>query len=316
MARKKLIGVRLDGLGCRLACFFASAAIAEESDMDFEFLWPITEPLARHGIQGDIVDIFPQAASVVRRLANPDINAYARGYSRGDVVQSVSWHMPDKMQAMKEAYKRMAPSAEIGAAMNKLARVDYAIHARLGDVLTQPLFFGSTKYFPRSGYIDVLKRLADQDSSASVFLATDDQALSKEAKGFYPALMTEADLIGGLGMSSAKSIVKLWIIASQLSNSKRLICPQASGFSVLAQIIDLYCCDVTSPAEFLGISTILEEMNQDYLLQAEQLLAGPCETRQRAMRKIRRSLASRDMPVSKHVQSDWERDVLQGTSEI
>lgn len=279
-----LLAGRQDGIGCRLSCFIAAVLIAEEQGLQLRFLWPKTGVLYRNQIAGDVADIFPSVGHLV--IANE-----AEIIEPFTIVQRFSkWYLPERIQDLRKTLQSLELAICLQKSLSHMQLYDYAIHARVGDVLQMPLFFGSTKVFPRCGYLQIIRTIATRAPQATIFLATDDPSLATQAKAIHPLVFTEEELMSNVGFNDTRSIVKLWAIASQLSKTRQLICPPGSGFSMLSKIIRLHPFDEIEPAEFLGIADIYHELNILWTQHAIRVLGADSSESEINTRRMRHNL--------------------------
>lgn len=262
-----LLAGRTDGFGARLCAFIRALTIAKREGLDLRFYWPSLGGVEGRGVNGTVLDIFPEYSPVVH------FKSLREDPSLGQ-AQFLHNYASPQIEEIRSTYMSMSLSDELKIASRQICDVDLCIHARIGDLEDKPLYWGMDRFFPRQGYIKVLERIAEKyDSKSKVFLATDDPHLPVEARRIFPGIMTESELITSVGMTGAKGAVKLWLVVTQLSKTNLLIRPKVSAFTELSRIIASREYTEVPPAKFIGIEDLYEEINRLFSFHAIDLLS-------------------------------------------
>lgn len=281
MAKAVLLAGRGDGLGARALCFLAASTIAAKEGLELRYYWSHGHPQwTRHGVDGSLGDIYPSRSSSLYSgdLKSDPLWGRARTFT--------AWNVPHLLPEIRHYLGSLEVAEGIREVLETIEEYDFSIHARLGDISAQPLYWGSTKFFPKEGYLNVIRSIVDEHGlGARLFLASNDPSIVADAKAILPSLVTESDLLRRTGFVSATGIVKLWLTAYQLGTSKNLVAPQ-SAFSLLSMAISRRQCETLCPAEFLGIQDFYDEINLLWGRHALELLASDRATASTAAKRI------------------------------
>ena len=251
-----VVGFRSDGLFARVNCFLNTIRLAEKLDKPARFLWKGVEPMGggtAHGYDSDWRSI----------LLDDRIVGVSSTIESGSVDANMRTWTPAVLPGEDVATVR----AELGQIARSLTMVDgrtvgeaastnlytWCLHARQDDAAQ--LKWMLTKYFPASGWLQVLETLMAQDPNGNGFLASDSHTLKEMARARYGhSLRTPEEVIPeGLGKLQAD-----FAEAIHLSKGRRLIAPRASAFSLFASLVG--GVTVESPEHVLGITDIVEDI--------------------------------------------------------
>lgn len=290
MDERVLLAGRGDGTGARILCFIASSMIAKTEGLTLRYYWSDDHPqFVRHGVDGNIGDVFPLCK-----------NSIYSGSVKSDPLWGktkafTKWNVPHLLPDMRLHLCSLELASELKKISRAIDEYDFCIHARLGDVSREPLYWGSSKFFPKQGYLNVIRRIVDTHGlGAKVFLASNDPSIAAEAKAILPGLITEDDLIRQAGFTDAVGIIKCWLVAYQLGICRLLVAQPSSAFALLSRVISRGADDIARPAEYLGIQGLYDEINLLWGRHALELLASDRIASLAASRKIKASLQPLD----------------------
>jgi hypothetical protein len=263
---------RSDGFGMMFANYLYHAASARVRCEPMSLVWPDTLPHLDQESCASLDQLFTGFSSSVRIIPP---GAFPRqSWLRAD-IQDFLAHLHE----LRAEFLQLQETPHISAAVGSLPHYDYGIHARAGDVQSRPIQYGGAtgRYFPLSGYQEIIDQILSSNPSARIFLSTTSEHLLAWARERHPeSVATEQDLFHAVrGAWCPTSLPALWLTIRQLSKAAHLISPLDSAFSLLARITsnDLICH--STPSGYLGLDGILNDLHQDYVRHAAMLFLSP-----------------------------------------
>jgi hypothetical protein len=251
--------------------FLYWSSVARRNDLQLTLVWPETIPHLNPKEcteLSQILDLSSLRCNIIKPVTEWD--------RRWSICSDID--ILNNLDLLRSEYSILQDSKSIVAKLSKLPFYDYAIHARLGDVKEAPLLHGGSesRYFPESGYREIIERIISNNPKVTIFLSSNSPSLL-DLQQLYPAnLFTEKQLFSSNNsLLGSDSLIGIWILIRQLSRCTTIISPLLSSFSLLARVVSAQPLSHLTPARFLGIENLIDDMHSDYTLHAQCLFLCP-----------------------------------------
>ena len=183
----KYLFTRTDGLGQRILAYLEAHRISAESDYPFAFLWLNGGGMERHGVQGNMLDIFQIPIETM-------IFVDDQAELRDAIFLAPQWVYWKGCVPVGPLIPHLANLLLVDALQDRVMRLPkykYTVHARQGDVAENAREYGKTKWIPKEMYVQLFKQLAKESDGYDVFLASDSPELKKIARELLPRCETD-----------------------------------------------------------------------------------------------------------------------------
>lgn len=251
-----VVGSRKDGLFARINCLLNTIRLAEVLGKPAIYLWEEfrTRAPVPHGYDDDwrailiddrIVSVPPTQRGAIPESTN--LRAWLPALLPNETLDEVMAHLRGIALGLQ-----LADGRTVAESFTPNAYA-FGLHARQGDAAQ--LRYTITKYFPASGWFQVLDKVLTGDPDAVAFIASDGQSLLDEAVRQHGArVRVPSDVLPpGRGKMAAD-----FAEALQLAQARRLIAPRQSAFSTFAGLVS--GVPVEPPETVLGIEAIVEDL--------------------------------------------------------
>jgi len=265
-----LIAGRSDGFGMMFCNFLYHALVARRLNKDLVLVWPSRLPHLRRANECSLDVLFKDY----------DINFVT---VTPEVVKSVEWQnvgthvFLQLIQALRSEFRRLSEHDDIQQKVLQMPVYDYSIHARFGDAEQKPLQHGGGqgRYFPLSGYQSLITKILNNEPTAKIFMASNAPKALCLKQQFPHSVTTESDLLARYESVDPESLVAAWLVIRQLSKAAHIISPAHSSFSLLARVTSSSLLHHSTPAEFLQVTELIDDLHRDYSAHAKSLFLSP-----------------------------------------
>lgn len=251
-----IVGFRKDGLFARILCLLNTIRLGDVLGKPAQYMWEELDASspAPHGyddgwrsiLRDDrIVDVPPRRGGPWP--ANSNLSVSLPALLPGESLHEVSVELGRIARGLQLSNGRVLGESLVPG------KYTCGLHARQGD--SAQIRYMITKYFPASGWLQLIDRVLADDPTAVVFLASDEPRLLAEALQRRDARVRVAsDVIP----SGAGKLAADFAEALELAQACRLIAPRQSTFSMFASLVS--GAPIETPEAVLNIEAIVEEL--------------------------------------------------------